>query len=137
MTKVDLNSEFLRQRYAEMQRANVSSNVNAYSPKAASTEVSSVNVARINEIAKKYVAKSGEVDSSNNVSTTVPYIPYTQPELQKVNTITAIQHINASNINTPNAVNYTAKVASNPYQLTANSYPNMDVYNQLANVKLS
>lgn len=94
----------------------------------------------IEKLAQEYAArKTGETPAVAAAAGAVSYVPQqAQPEykLPNINTNTVLAQRAANNIATPNAVKFISKVAASPYQQTASSYPNMDMYNQLAKIKL-
>lgn len=148
-----VNSEELRLRFAAMAKARSAekmggagtiSQVNTQGIKPGvinkPLEGQNIDTSRITELAKKYAAGSIKPNPSVeaaavSVSAPVPQLGK-QPQISGIDTKTALALRGANNIVTPNAVKYVSQMAASPYQLTAKSYPNMDIYNQLANIKL-
>ena len=150
-----INSEELKFKYAQMAKARSAQKIgvdssaskitNTQSVKSGSIntllEGKNIDTARITELAKKYATGTTKVNPSveaaaASVSAPVPQTGF-QPQISNIDTKTAIALKSANNIITPNAVKYVSQVAYSPYQMTAKNYPNMDVYSQLAKVKLS
>lgn len=129
----NIGSEELRLRYAQMSNLR-SAGPNVGKPR----ETSNIDIARINELAGKYAARTQQTESAAaTVYAPAQVQPIQSPQAVKVDSSTAINNKSGVKTELPSALKFNAFNASNQYSQNAAKSKDLGVYSQLSNVKIN